>query len=254
MTDKTTNETATDVAQKPAQASFYGKLEALHPERHGDLRLKPGADFRFARNANAIPITDVEFAAASRFHPIVFTPDQAVPMVTLGLQQENLFVGDEGSWNTTPSYVPAYLRRYPFIFIENGDQFVLGVDRECDRVTDAQGEGEPLFVDGKPSAFTRDVLNFTAQLHNQHLSTRAFGAALIEQKLLIDRQAQASLPDGRRFNVAGFQIVDAQKFQALPDAVVTEWHKKGWLGLVHFHLASLERFHDLMGKMPRAAA
>jgi len=253
MTRKTKDEVANDVAQKPAQASFYRKLEALHPERHSDLRLKPGADFRFARNANAIPITDVEFAAASRFHPIVFTPE-ALPMVTLGLQQENLFVGDEGSWNTIPSYVPAYLRRYPFIFIENGDQFVLGVDRDCDRITDVKDEGEPLFVEGKPSAFIRDALNFTAQLHNQHMSTRAFGAALIEQDLLIDRQAQAALPDGRRFNVTGFKIVDAQKFLALPDAVVADWHKKGWLGLVHFHLASLERFHDLMGKMPKAAA
>ena len=68
---------------------------------------------------------------------------------------------------------------------------------------------------------------------------------------LIDREARAALPDGRRYNVNGFKIVDAQKFRNLPDAIVADWHKKGWLGLVHFHLASLERFRDLMERMPK---
>jgi hypothetical protein len=54
--------------------------------------------------------------------------------------------------------------------------------------------------------------------------------------------------------VNGFKIADAQKFQALSDAVVAEWHRKGWLGQVHFHLASLDRLHDLMLRMPKEAA
>jgi hypothetical protein len=56
--------------------------------------------------------------------------------------------------------------------------------------------------------------------------------------------------------VNGFKIVDAQKFQALTDTVVVEWHRKGWLGLVHFHLASLENWGGQLtrqGAVPAAA-
>ncbi|HEY4276184.1 MAG TPA: SapC family protein [Rhizomicrobium sp.] len=159
-----------------------------------------------------------------------------------------------GQWGDTKSYIPAYLRRYPFIFIEHAGGFTLGLDRDCSRIVEDGDEvGEPFFVDGKPSAFTRDALSFTAQLQAQHRASRAFGAALAEQDLLTDREARAVLPDGRHYNVNGFKIVDAQKFQALPDAVIVDWHKKGWLVLVHFHLASLERFRDLMDRMSAAA-
>jgi hypothetical protein len=245
-------DTAADTA--PRQPLFYRKPEALTAERHGNLGLRSGGDFRFAREANAVPVTDVEFAAVSRWYPIVFTADPVMPLAVMGLQKENLFIGENGQWSGG-QYVPAYVRRYPFVFIEHTGGFALGLDRDCDRVVEADSKesGELFFVDGKPSAFTKDAMSFSAQLQAQHSLTRAFGVALAEQGLLIDREANAVLPDGRRYNVQGFKIVDAQKFAALPGAVVLEWHKKGWLGLVQCHLASLDRFRDLMQRMPKEA-
>jgi hypothetical protein len=253
MTKSANDSTVAETA--PRQPLFYRKPEALTAERHGTLQLKSGGDFRFAKDANAVPITDVEFAAVSRWYPIVFTADPAMPLAVMGLQKENLFIGEDGQWNAE-RYVPAYVRRYPFVFIEHPGGFALGLDRDCDRVIEADGKdsAEPFFVDGKPSAFTKDAMNFSVQLQAQHRLTGAFGAALAEQGLLIDREANAVLTDGRRYNVQGFKIVDAQKFAALPGAVVLDWHKKGWLGLVQFHLASLDRFHDLMLRMPKEAA
>jgi len=246
-------ERAGNTAPATQQPVFYNNPEALTAERHGDLRLKPNADFRFAKNANAVPITDVEFASASRFYPIVFSSDPILPLAIMGLQTENLFVDDEGQWAGLDYYIPAYVRRYPFIFIEHPGGFILGLDRACERIVEADQMGEPFFVDGKPSAFTKDALNFSAQFQDQHRLSRDFGAALAEQGLLIDREAKAVLADGRNFNVHGFKIVDPQKFLALPDALVADWHRKGWLSLVHFHLASLERFSDLTARMPHAA-
>jgi hypothetical protein len=251
-------ETATDkTAQPGALPLFYRKPEALTAELHGSLSLQNREDFNFARQTNAVPIMDVEFAATSRWYPIVFTAAPVGAVAILGLQSENLFIEADGKWAGPDRYVPAYVRRYPFVFIQHGTGFVLGLDRECDRVIGADKKkksGEPLFVDGQPSTMTKEALNFSAMLQTQHGMTRAFGDALEEQGLLIDRQANAVLADGRRFNMQGFRIVDAAKFQALPEAVVADWHKKGWLSLVHFHLASLERFHDLMQRLPAGQA
>ena len=72
--------------------------------------------------------------------------------------------------------------------------------------------------------------------------------------LLIDRRADATLPDGRKLGLDGFQVIDTERFANLDEAVVLDWHRRGWLALVHFHLASLERFGALLTLQAQAAA
>ena len=105
-----------------------------------------------------------------------------------------------------------------------------------------------MFEDGKPSALTTQALAFCDAFQAETATTRAFAEALTAHDLLIDRRADATLPDGRKLGLEGFQIVDAEKFGTLADDVVLDWHRRGWLALVHFHLASLERFSDLLAR------
>ena len=237
---------AQSAAPAAAQLLFYQRPEALTPEQHGNIHLKKDGDFGFAKLTNSVPITSTEFVAAMRSYPIVFAAQGPSPLVVLGLEQTNLFVDDAGLWRLG-DYVPAYIRRYPFVFIAHpdGKQFVLGIDR-ASALLEAGGEGRALFEGGKPSETTQQALAFCGAFQTDHGFTTAFGQALEEQKLLIDNQAQVKLPDGRQINLQGFRVVDREKFASLPDATIVDWHKKGWLALVHYHLASLERFAGLL--------
>jgi len=229
---------------------FFQKPEALNAELHSKLRLSQKADFGFARATNAVPVMGSEFAQAGHFYPIVFAGDAPMPVAVLGLKDSNVFVDAEGNWDKAVSYIPAYVRRYPFTFIEQPGQqgFLLGIDRACSRVGE-NGEGaSALFADGKPTNLTNDALQFCAAFQNDLVVTQAFSAALAEHNLLIDRQANATLTDGRRYGMQGFRIVDPKVFQALPDEVVVDWHRKGWLALVHAHLVSLDRFANLLDR------
>lgn len=224
---------------------FYKAPQLLTASIHADLRLKQG-DYAFARETNATPLAAVEFAPAMRHYPIVFSESDGFPVAVLGLAQENYFVTD-GRWENG-AYVPAYVRRYPFVFSETaGDSFALALDMGSDRVARGGSEGELLFEDdGKPTALVEGALAYCGEFHGAHLQTKAFVDALKTQDLLIDRRADAQLADGRRLGLNGFRIVDADKFDKLPDEVVLDWHRKGWLGLVHFHLASIDRFKTLL--------
>lgn len=231
------------------QLLFYSKPEALTTESHGKLWLKNAGDYQFARNTNSVAITGTEFVHAMRYYPIVFSGSTPYPVVILGLQERNLFVDDDGLWRAE-HYIPAYMRRYPFVFIAHpdGKQFILGIDRACGRLTEEEdpANARPLYEDGKPSPATNDALNFCGAYQTDHGFTLAFAAALAEQGLLIDNQAQAKLADGRQLNLQGFKVIDRETFATLPDAVIVDWHKKGWLALAHFHFASLERFQHLL--------
>lgn len=232
-----------------AQLLFYQKPEALTVERHGNLWLKRSGDYAFAQATNSVGITGTEFVQAMRFYPIVFSAETPYPVAILGLSDRNLFVEANGLWRGG-HYVPAYMRRYPFVFIAHPDrqQFILGIDRGCGRLVE-EGDPEtarPLYEEGEPAPATKEALTFCQAYQADHGFTQAFAWALAEQGLLIDNRALAKLSDGRQMNLQGFKVIDREKFAKLPDAVIAAWHKKGWLVLAHFHLASLERFQHLL--------
>ena len=99
---------------------FYNKIVPLDSRVHGGLKLNRAAGYGFASAASAVPVGFVEFAAASQSYPILFTTGaDPMPVVLLGARPgENLFVSPEGVWQPD-SYIPAYARAYPFIFIED---------------------------------------------------------------------------------------------------------------------------------------
>ncbi|MBM0106364.1 SapC family protein [Steroidobacter sp. S1-65] len=237
-------------ASEPRSASsplFYRQPVPLSSVTHASWRLK-GGDVAYASDTNALPVMVGEFGAAAHSYPLVFAAKDASPVALVGLQQLNVFVSD-GKWSEG-HYIPAYVRRYPFVFIhvEDQDRFVLAVDAGSERIVRQGEEGVPLFDNGAPTDVTKQALEFCRAFTGEHRATSAFSAALRAQGLLTARHADVVMPNGRKLSLSGFEVVDAEKFAALPDAVVVEWHRKGWLRLVNLHLASLDRFTDLLSR------
>lgn len=231
---------------------FYRDPRPLSSVDHAAWRLVEG-DAAFAAATAFAPLVIGEFAPVARHYPIVFVAEDASPVMVLGLEEANLFV-DDGGW-APDTYVPAYVRRYPFGFMPAGeDRFALAIDIASERVVREGEAGMPLFEGAEPSAQTRQALAFCEAYHGEAAMTRAFSAALREQKLLEPKRADATLPGGRRLGLDGFEVVDPARFAALPDAVVVDWHRRGWLGLVQHHLTSLARFEDLLARQSRRDA
>lgn len=223
---------------------FYRDPQVLRSAAHAALRIKPG-DYRFAAEANASPLAVIEFASAMRHYPIVFSSKDGFPLVIFGLGSSNRFVSG-GQW-AERAYVPAYVRRYPFAFSAAGeDGFALAIDVGADNVIDGGGEGEPLFIDGKPAPLAENAVAFCGEFQGAHIQTRAFADALRAHDLLVEQRADARPASGAPLALSGFMVVDQTRFDALPDEVVLDWHRKGWSALVHFHRASLARFADLL--------
>lgn len=237
----------------PTLPLFYRSIEMLHSTAHAGWRLKDG-DASFAAQAAFVPIVASEIAAAARNYPVVFAGDNAQPLAIVGFEERNLFVAD-GLWERD-TYVPAYVRRYPFVFVLTGtpEGSALAIDSGSDRIARAGEDGVALFEDGNPSALTKQALEFCAAFGRDAELTALFTAALTEKELLIDRRADATLPDGRKLGIDGFQIVDGEKFAALDDATIAAWHRQGILPLVHHHLASLDRFRALLDRQAALVA
>ena len=237
-------------ASAAALPMFYSAPRPLDRVRDGKMKLDRPTDFGFAGKTNAIPLLVDEFPLAAAYYPIVFADGPLpVPAAVVGLKNDsNLFVGKEGAW-VSGAYLPAYVRRYPFILMDDPDnkQFVLCIDEKSELLKE---EGEFSLFDGEqPSAFTKSAMDFCAALRQQGDATDEFVKALKEHDLLIPNNAEIDARDGTRFQLSGFLIIDPKKFDALPDSVILQWRKKGWLGLVYAQLLSSHRWQNLVDLM-----
>lgn len=249
MTTGLANDTGASAAS--ALPLFYRKPVVLHSEAHANWRLDDG-DMAFAATTPYVPIVLGEIGEASRSYPVVFAGETLLPVVILGLSEgENLFV-EERAW-AGEHYVPAYVRRYPFGFVAvpGSDRFALALDVASERLVREGNEGMPLFEERAPSQLTRQALQFCEAYQAEFEGTKAFTAALREHDLLVEKRADATLADGRRYALDGFQAVDPDRFRALDQATVVDWHRKGWLSLVSLHIASLGRLSALMERQVR---
>jgi hypothetical protein len=236
-------------AQTPAanMPLFYSNPEPLDASKHKGLALQKGFGFGFTQEANAVPVNLIEMTQICHYYPIAFSPDEnATPVAILGLRDnENLFVDAQGQWNSN-SYIPAYIRRYPFIFSEmpEGDQLTLCVDMNTDIV---KKSGDQTFFDneGKASELSQNALEFCKSYHAAAQQTLAFSKALAESGLLIEREAQLNVAGNRRISFSGFKIINEEKLAEMKDADFLEWRKKGWLPFIYAHLLSGSQWNNL---------
>ena len=208
-------------------ALFYQNPVLINRSRHASLGLRDIETFEFARQTNAIPVNLVELQAAARTYPIAFVgSDEPYPAAIVGLKEDNLFVDAGGAWKAG-AYVPAYVRRYPFIFTDDKDRGLLSLCVDEPSLV-AEG-GSPLFEGDGPSAFTTRALDFCKQYHAAALPTQAFARAVVEQDLLADRQVNAKLKDGAAYVLNGVKMIDEEKVAKLSGEVLADWNAKGWL-------------------------
>lgn len=229
---------------------FYKSPRVLTPLTHGKHSLQVPPNYRFAADTNAVPLVAEEMPLAARHYPVVFS-DEATPhpVAILGLQhQKNLFVDCDGRWRAG-TYIPAYIRRYPFIFFENDSrtELTLCVDEAAEAFK--EGPENPLFdASGEPSALTQGILAFCGDYHAQHLLAAELGRTLAQADLLIEHRADVTLNDGQRMSLSGFKVIDRQRFDNLPDAAFLEWRRKGWLPLIYSHFFSIGAWSALIDR------
>ncbi|MCC7047663.1 MAG: SapC family protein [Alphaproteobacteria bacterium] len=237
---------------------LYRRIEPLNAQRHADVKLRNPADFALARGVGAIPVTLGEFAIVARQYPIVFLPTRtdAPPLAAAALgadPNENLFVGPDGRW-MPGFYVPAYLRRLPFITGDTADRARKAVylDVESERVS--REEGAALYENGALSKLGRTAIEFCRQYHGQVLGTAPFNGALAAANILVRRFYPEPGGMKPRRGAPTFLAIDEQKLAGVPDATFLEWRAKGWLPMVYLHLFSLAHFASFEKLKQRRAA
>lgn len=233
---------------------FYKKVVPLNKEVHGELYLEGVEGYLHTQETNSIYIAAIEFLQISKEYPIVFakSPDEKIfPVALLGLQKnKNLFVDDKGKWGA--DYIPAYVRRYPFILAtpdEKEATFTVCIDESFPGFNTAK-EGEPLFDEkGNQHEILNQAVDFLKDYQSHVQLTTLFCENLSKLDLLEPMQANIERADGDNTSLGGFMGINRDKLKELKPAKLTELLKSDQMELIFAHLASLSNINGLMKRL-----
>jgi hypothetical protein len=191
---------------------FYSAIEPLNATQHADKRVRAITRMPQLGRAHAIPVTVDEFTLAQRHYPIVFAVGgNPVPIALMGLNEGvNVFLDEDGRALDNSIYLPAYIRRYPFLLA---------------------------------------ILQFCEQFEAAGQRTAAFVDEVIKADLLMDGEV-AIQPEGAEqpFIYRGFRMIDEEKLRNLRGDELRKMNQSGLLALIHAHLFSLSEMRNVFAR------
>lgn len=238
------------------QMLLYGNAVPLSAEQHRDVSIRQTQDFGFARSLGAVPLVAAEFASTALDMPIVFAPtdDGLFPWAMMGLDNSaNAFVDADGRW--TGGYVPAFLRRYPFVFAsqDGNDTLALCVD-ESHAALNRDGVGERLFdAEGNRTQYLQGMLDFTTEYQRQFMRTKQFVQRLESLDLFEPISANFTDSENRTRRITGFSRIKRDVLKAIPQDTLLEMFATDELELCYLHLLSLNNVAKVTPKTPAAS-
>lgn len=243
------------------QVLFYQQPEPLSVEKHNGLGVKQIAQpFGFLRDAHAVPLTVSEFGMAAGSYPIIFVGDDLTPVAVMGVRQgQNLYVNEEGRV-AEDYYIPAFVRRYPFVFAADdaSDKLLLCVDRAAPMISSVPEV--PFFENGEPSKFTNDAIEFCKEFERQRRATAEFSKVmqkfgLLEQKTVAfqPRDAQGN-ETGPQQKIADYFAVSEEKLNNLAPDQFVELRNSGAIGAAYAHLVSLLNWQNVIQRALKVPA
>ena len=223
-------------------------IAVLNSDAHRHVRVRPEPSALYGDNQRFVPLIVGEFSLAALHYPILLSKDADTGAFYSGAMLgfdvgENLFL-TEGKGHE--AYRPLNLQRGPF-FAAGSD---LAIDLDSPRIDAA--EGQSLFGEaGEPTPYLRSIMTLMLDIHPGLERTKIFIRTLMDLKLVESVTINASFDDGTKREVVGLYTIDQSVLRGLPDPVVIDLFRRGYLQLIYLMIASLKQVPVLAQRKSR---
>jgi hypothetical protein len=221
------------------------QIVLLDKEAHRSLKVDGRASAAYGDDRHFVQVTVNEFPLLVVHYPLFFSKNANTGEfycgVMLGFKEgENLFLQE---WEEREFYRPLILQRGPFY--AQGPE--LAIDLDHPRV--GAESGKPLFTEyGQPTRYLQSIIWAFQDLKPGIETSQFFVARLLELNLIEPVDIDVEFEDGSTHKCVGLYTVNQETLSRLPDEVVVELFRRGYLRLIHMMIASLKQFPVLARK------
>jgi hypothetical protein len=198
---------------------LYTNIELINKENL-NLKVKEILDYSFASELTQIPITLEEFFLSSTSYPTLFVQngDSFATVAIVGIKEnQNLMIDKDGKYSVG-EYVPAFLRRYPFILVQTDTGVSLGYDKDSNYVVNRLNvKGKRLFEsDGSYSDTLKNVMDFMKSYDDSINQMSVVAEEFNKYGLLKEINVNIDTTQ-EKLNVIGMMTIDEEKLGKLKD-------------------------------------
>ena len=221
------------------------QIVLLDKEAHRSLKVDGRASAAYGDDRHFVQVTVNEFPLLVVHYPLFFSKNANTGEfycgVMLGFKEgENLFLRE---WEEREFYRPLILQRGPFY--AQGPE--LAIDLDHPRV--GAESGKSLFTEyGQPTRYLQSIIWAFQDLKPGIETSKFFVARLLELNLIEPVDIDVEFEDGSTHKCVGLYTVNQETFGRLPDEVVVELFRRGYLRLIHMMIVSLKQFPVLARK------
>jgi len=221
------------------------QIVLLSKEAHRSLKVDGRASAAYGDDRHFVQVTVNEFPLLVVHYPLFFSKDPNTGGfycgVMLGFTEgENLFLRE---WEEREFYRPLILQRGPF----HAQGPELAIDLDHPRV--GAESGKPLFTEyGQPTRYLQSIIWAFQDLKPGIETSKFFVARLLELNLIEPVDIDVEFEDGSTHKCIGLYTVNQETLSRLPDEIVVELFRRGYLRLIHLMIASLKQFPVLARK------
>jgi len=237
------------------QLIIYDNIQPLS-EKHAKWSVNVD-NHEFTSHMNSCPVLATEIAFAATEFPVIFSATASegeyIPLAVMGLKEnENLLLNEKNI--LASRYVPAFIRRYPFVLGGGKDSEMMAVciDEDSKYVSKDGSTGTRLFQDDSAQTdFLKGIVEFLKDYQQRAEMTRTFTKKLHELDLLEPMSANISFKskENANINLSGFFVVKREKLKTIGDVEALDLFKKDGLELIYAHIQSLSNFNRLIDIM-----
>ena len=254
MADAPTN----DEPRLTGTVPLYRNVEPLNRQKHKSFGVThTDRPFDFLADWHFVPAIAGEFGLACGSYPVIFLGEKKMPVIVMGLRKgQNFFVND-GQFDQD-HYMPAYVRRYPFVSASTGgDQpSTVCVDIDADFVVSENPERPFFDENGEPTEYMRQAVEYVTAFEGDVKRTEALVEKLVALDLLEKKEVKVGNQgdEGNQVTVAEYFGVSGDKLAALKPETLHEMMTSGELFAVYSHLVSLQRWDRILRRASMAPA
>jgi len=214
------------------------QIVPLNKEAHRTLKVDGRPSAAYGDNQHFAQVIVNEFPQLVVRYPILFAKNadtgQFYCGAMLGFDEgENLFLDE---WAQREMYRPLALQRMPFY--AHGPEIAIDLDHPRVGVE----AGQALFDEtGRPSRYLQGIIWAFQDLEPGIETTKVFIARLLELRLIEPIDIEVELDDATKHQCTGLYTINQDVLTKLPDPVVVELFRRGYLTLVNLMIASLKQ-------------
>lgn len=219
---------------------MYKNVKTLNHSEHSFYRYSVPDNLYFAKNLTLIPITFSEIKLLCCEFPIVVVQNDSGFMLTiLTGEKSNQALDENGKWKS--KYLPAFLRKYPFILTQSSQKDTLSLGFDMESGCFSSPEGEALFNgDGTPTSIVTESMSLLENIAKEMNITGGILEKLNEYEVLEASSYTVTKENEEPRQVGGFFIINREKISKLDDEKLLTISKNGWMEMIELQALSLK--------------